>query len=148
MKAVKLYIVMIIFILGSLKGNTNNIKHDTIKSLSSTIILEIPDSLRYKKMTQVYSEGIFYILNFHNQSYIMIIDGGLLKLETDSIMCLNQNFKLNGCSFIGNKDNKYYRKDIISEIILYYGNVSCEYKPIFDSIFDNIIIYPYYLDIE
>lgn len=72
----------------------------------------------------------------------MVIDGGLLKLDTDSIMHLERNVKPNQRSYVGNKENKYYRKDIISDMIFYYGNVPNEDKLLFDSIFNNIIIIP------
>ena len=141
MKVVRFYIV-ILFVLIGLCLNGNPFKQDTIKSLNSSIILEIPNRLHYKKTSQIYSEGQIHILNFHNQSYIMVIDGGLLKLDTDSIMHLERNVKPNQRNYVGNKENKYYRKDIISDMIFYYGNVPNEDKLLFDSIFNNIIIIP------
>lgn len=141
MKVVRFYIV-ILFVLIGLCLNGNPFKQDTIKSLNSSIILEIPNRLHYKKTSQIYSEGQIHILNFHNQSYIMVTDGGLLKLDTDSIMHLERNVKPNQRSYVGNKENKYYRKDIISDMIFYYANVPNEDKLLFDSIFNNIIIIP------
>lgn len=129
--------IILIFSCISLKGNPN--KQDTINSLYSTIVLEIPDGLLYKKTTENYSEGRFHVYNFQDQSYIMIIDGALLKLEIDSILSIN-NIK-DKPSYIGSKNNKHYRKDIISDIIFYYANVSDKHKPAFDEIFNNIIIH-------
>ena len=51
--------IILIFSCISLKGNPN--KQDTINSLYSTIVLEIPDGLLYKKTTENYSEGRFHV---------------------------------------------------------------------------------------
>ena len=59
--------IILIFSCISLKGNPN--KQDTINSLYSTIVLEIPDGLLYKKKQKIIVKGDFmYIISKINHT--------------------------------------------------------------------------------
>jgi len=113
-------------------------KTESQNLLSKSYELILPEPFRLQK--EKIDEGVFYNYSFIDSTQIIIFEGAMLFFDIDDYKpdsTFNNRYKKTS---IGRVNNKFWRKDIIENVKLYYKNVSAENKPIYDKVLDSVII--------
>jgi hypothetical protein len=108
------------------------------KLLSKEFEIKLPISFRIQKE---YSEGgVIYYYSYPDFSYVIISQGASVnfpedKYKPEKTLVIDQR----KISF-GKHDNKFWRKDVIDDVRVYYGDVLPKNKAIYNNILDSIKI--------
>lgn len=106
--------------------------------LSKKFDIQLPEPFLFQKDN--YDEGVVYCYSFSDGSYIIVFQGSLLQFPVDNYM--SQKHVIQGRKKIntGKIKDRFWRKDILDDIRIYYNNVPKRKKKIFDMILDTIKI--------
>ncbi len=129
--------IIMLFIYCSIYAASNTgIKNVKTDLCTKCIYMDIPTPFHLQK--QRYEEGILYCYSFSDKSYILLLEGGLLHFDMDyykedSRITINDR-KI----YKGRKDSTCWRKDVIGNVRIYYGNVKLEKQKEYDRIMDSL----------
>lgn len=108
--------------------------------LSKGFEMKIPTPFHTQKDN--YEEGVIYFYSFIDTAYIIIFQGALMEFPIDQYQPQITKFSNTKKITMGKTDNKYWRKDVLDNIRIYYGNVTSENSAIYDSVLNHIKIVP------
>ena len=89
-----------------------------------------------------YEEGIIYFYSFVDSAYIIVFEGALMEFPIDKYQIQYKQTTDQRVISIGIENNKFWRKDVLSGIRIYYDNVSSKNKKKYDKVLDEIKIRP------
>lgn len=139
-KIVFLLLGVVILSCSTVKENHRYFRNENVGLLSSSIEITLPIPFHAQKSNEY--ESVSYFYNFTDSAYIIISQGALIEYPIDRYAPEKTRVNNRRKTSIGVKDNKYWRKDVIDNIRIYYGNVSKETKKMYDRILDSTKISP------
>lgn len=89
-----------------------------------------------------YDEGVIYHYSFVNSVYIIVFQGYLIEFPMDNYnphKTENTEFRKKS---VGIENEKYWRKDVIGNVRVYYNNATNKNKDLYDAVLNNIEITP------
>lgn len=102
--------------------------------------LRIPAPFHLQKDN--YNEGVIYFYSFVDSVYIIVFQGSLMEFAMDNYNPLKTEITEDRRSSSGIKNNRYWRKDVIGTVRVYYNNATIKKKDLYDAILNNIEITP------
>lgn len=110
------------------------------KLLTKEFELKMPHPFHMQKDN--YEEGIIYFYSFVDSAYIIVFEGALMEFPIDKYQIQYKQTTDQRVISIGIENNKFWRKDVLSGIRIYYDNVSSKNKKKYDKVLDEIKIRP------
>lgn len=128
----------VIFACSTIKRENVSFKLERQKLLSKEIEMQLPVPFRIQKDN--YEEGVIYFYSFVDSAYIIVFQGAMVEFSIDRYQVQTTEVKNQRKISIGIENNKFWRKDVLDGIRIYYDNVSAKNKGIYDKILDEIKI--------
>ena len=117
-----------------------NIRIDTQRLLSKEFEIHIPAPFRVQKDAD--EEGIAYYYSFVDGAIIIVFQGAMTEFAMDRYVPQETTETGNRKTSVGIKDNKYWRKDVFSNIRVYYSDVPHEHKDTYDRVLNEMKVRP------
>ncbi|MCL1867703.1 MAG: hypothetical protein FWF72_01975 [Paludibacter sp.] len=137
-KIIILILSFVIFACSTIKRENVSFKLERQKLLSKEIEMQLPVPFRIQKDN--YEEGVIYFYSFVDSAYIIVFQGAMVEFSIDRYQVQTTEVKNQRKISIGIENNKFWRKDVLDGIRIYYDNVSAKNKGIYDKILDEIKI--------
>lgn len=106
--------------------------------LSKEYKLRIPAPFHLQKDN--YEEGVIYFYSFVDSVYIIVFQGSLMEFAMDNYSPLKTEIIEDRRSSFGINNDRYWRKDVIGTVRVYYNNATIKNKDLYDAILNNIEI--------
>jgi len=130
----------ILFACSTLRQEKVTFRTECQKLLSKNFELKLPVPFHSQKDN--YEEGVVFFYSFADNAYIVVIQGSMVEFPIDKYQTQKTEIKNKRKISVGVENNKFWRKDVLDGIRIYYDNVSAKNKEIYDKILDEIKISP------
>ena len=131
---------IILFSCMSIRNETVKLKSESQELLSKKIEIQIPTPFHIQK--ENYEEGVIYYYSFADSALIVICQGSMVEFPMDKYIVSKTIQRKNTKIFVGEKNNKYWRKDVYEGVRVYYDNVSPNNKKLYDKALNEMKINP------
>lgn len=137
----KIIIIVFVFALlgcSIIKKENISFKLEHQKLLSKEFEMQLPTPFHIQKDN--YEEGVIYFYSFVDSVYIVVFQGSLMEFPIDKYHPQKTEVKNQRKISVGVENNKFWRKDVLDGVRIYYDNVSKRNKRIYDKVLDEIKI--------
>lgn len=137
----KIFVTILVYLLLCSQNKIERTKFQWEKQclLSKKFEMMLPSP--FHRQIDAYGEGVLYIYSFPDTAYVIVHEGYLLELPFDSYCPqIIDETNIKHKKKFGFKDNKYWRKDVVDGVNIYYGNVSVNNKIVYDSLLNSVKI--------
>lgn len=131
---------LVLFACSTIKQEKVTFQTECQKLLSKKFELKLPVPFHSQKDN--YEEGVIYLYSFVDSAYIIVFQGSMVEFPIDKYQTQKTEIKNQRKISVGVENNKFWRKDVLEGIRIYYDNVSSKNKEIYDKILDEIKINP------
>lgn len=131
---------LVLFACSTIRQEKVTFQTECQKLLSKKFELKLPVPFHSQKDN--YEEGVIYLYSFVDSAYIIVFQGSMVEFPIDKYQTQKTEIKNQRKISVGVENNKFWRKDVLEGIRIYYDNVSSKNKEIYDKILDEIKINP------
>lgn len=117
-----------------------NTRIDTQRLQSKEFEIHIPAPFRVQK--DAGEEGIAYYYSFVDGAIIIVFQGAMTEFAMDRYVPQRTTETSNRKTSVGIKDNKFWRKDVFSNIRIYYFDVPHEHNDTYDRVLNKMKVRP------
>ena len=123
---------------GNLKEEITSTKQVSQNLLSKTVEMKLP--MPFRTQHEQMDDGVFYVYSFVDSTYIIVFEGAMMYFDIDNYNPEKVYYINERKVSVGVNNNKYWRRDVIGRVRIYYNNVSSDKKTLYDNILDSIIV--------
>lgn len=131
---------LVFFGCSTIRQEKVSFRSERQKLLSRGFELKLPVPFHLQK--ENYEEGVVYFYSFNDSAYIVVFEGAMMEFPMDKYPADKQEIKNERITSVGRQNNKFWRKDVMGGVRIYYDNVSSKNKNIYDKALDEIKINP------
>jgi hypothetical protein len=134
------FLISIFFLVGcsAIKQEGLSYKVECQALLSKEFKVKLPQPYHLQK--ENYEEGVACFYSFADGAYIIVFQGAMMKFTIDNYKPCKKRENKHRMVHSGIHNRKYWRKDIIDGVSVYYDNVTKENKSLYNKILDDISI--------
>ena len=138
---IKLLVFGILLLLASTPAKEDvTFKLECQKLLSKEFEVTLPIPFRLQKENS--EGGIIYFYSFPDLSYIIICQNTAAYFPPDEYEPEKESIVNQRKISVGQQDDKFWRKDVLDDVRVYYDNVTSENKEMYNCILNNLKIVP------
>lgn len=129
---------LVLFACSTMKQEKVTFQSERQKLLSKEFELKLPVPFHTQKDN--YEEGVVYFYSFVDSAYIIVFQGSMMEFPIDKYQVQKTETKNQRVISVGIENKRFWRKDVLHGIRIYYDNVSSKNKGIYDKVLDEIKI--------